>query len=106
MEKLSFIKNVKDYNFVDILFDETLLLKKSTEMITSYNIILANKLDDDILVERKKSDETNISKLNENNSTSRSRTIRKRKCNNKESVIPLVQKLLEINALAKTKKKT
>ena len=33
-------------------------------MIRSYNIILAKKLDDDILVERKKSDETNISKSN------------------------------------------
>ena len=38
--------------------------KNSTEMIRSYNIILAKKLDDDILVERKKSDETNISKSN------------------------------------------
>ena len=74
-------------------------------MIRSYNIILANKLDNDILVERRKSDESNIRKLNKKNSTPTSMTIRKIKCNNKESVIPLVQKSLKINTSAKKPKK-
>ena len=72
-------------------------------MIRSYNIILANKLDNDILVERKKSNESNIRKLNKKNSTPTSMTIKKVKCNNKESVIPLVQKLLKISASAQKK---
>ena len=62
-------------------------------------------MDNDILVERKKSDESNIRKLNKKNSTLTSMTIRKIKCNNKESVIPLVQKSLKINTSAKKTKK-
>ena len=42
MEILSFKKNVKDHNVVHILFDEIALKKEfSTEIIRSYNIILA-----------------------------------------------------------------
>jgi len=107
MEKLSFMKkNVKNDNVVDILFDMIFLEKEfSAEMIRNYNIILANKLDNDILVERKKLDEANISKLNKNNSTLRSRTVGKVKCNNKEPVIPPVQKSLNFMLQPKNKNK-
>ena len=55
MAKLAIIKTLKDNNNVDIVNDEIVPDKDfSNEMIRSYNIILANKLDNDNLVEYNK----------------------------------------------------
>ena len=48
MDKLPFINDLKDFNVVNTLFDDIVVeIEFSTEMIRIYNIILANKLNND-----------------------------------------------------------
>ena len=48
MNKLPFLKDLKDFNIVDKIFDDIIAESElSTEMIGIYNNILSNKLDND-----------------------------------------------------------
>ena len=77
---------------VNTLFDDIVEeIEFSTEMIRIYKNILANKLDNDQLIDLKKCDDIDINKLNTNNFTQSTKESRKRKFNNKKSDISNIQ---------------
>ena len=92
MDKLPFIRELKDFNIVDTIFGDIIAESEfSTEMIRICNNILSNKLDNDDI-------DINNNKLNTNNINQYSRKSRKIKCNNKESDISNIQKSSMINS--------
>ena len=77
---------------VNTLFDDIVEeIEFSTEMIRIYKNIIANKLDNDQLIDLKKCDDIDINKLNTNNFTQSTKESRKRKFNNKKSDISNIQ---------------
>ena len=95
MDKLPFINDLKDFNIVNIIFDDIIAESEfSTEMIRIYNNILANKLGNDDI-------DINNNKLNTNNINRSTRESRKRKCNNQESDISNIQKTSIIKSSSK-----
>ena len=81
MDKLPFIKELKDFNIIDTIFDDKIAESEfSTEMIRIYNNIMSNKLDNDDI--DNKNNDLNIINLNKN-----TRKLKKRKCNIKDSDI-------------------
>ena len=106
IEDLPFINDKKDFNVVNTLLDDIVEeIEFSTEMINIYNNILANKLDNDQLIDRKKCDDIDIKKLNTNNLTQRTRESRKRKYNNKESDFSNIQRTSTIKSSFKKSQK-
>ena len=102
MTKLGIIKLLKDNNNIDILCDEIALdLKNPNEMIRSWNIILANKLNNDNLVEYNKSNKTNNIKLENSNISPCKINLRKSKSKNKKSPIANIQKHQKIKSSSK-----
>ena len=70
MDKLSWIKGLKDFNVVDTIFDEISAESEfSTEMIRIYNNIMSNKLDNDD-IDNKNND---LNTVNFNKGTRKSR---------------------------------
>ena len=75
-----------------------------TEIIRIYNNILANKLDNDQLIDLKKYNDNDINKLNTNNHTQSTMESRKRKYNNKESDFSNIQQTSIIKSSFKKSK--
>ena len=81
MDKLPFIKELKDFNIVDTIFCYIIAESEfSTEMIRIYNNILSNMLDNDDI-------DINNNKLNTINRNEGTRRSRERKFNIKDSDI-------------------
>ena len=76
-----------------------------TEIIRIYNNILANKLDNDQLIDLKKYNDNDINKLNTNNHTQSTMESRKRKYNNKESDFSNIQRTSTIKSSFKKSQK-
>ena len=90
---------------VNTLFDDIVEeIEFSTEMIRIYKNILANKLDNDQLIDLKKCDDIDINKLNTNNFTQSTKESRKRKFNNKKSDISNIQQTYIIKSSFKSLK--
>ena len=90
---------------VNTLFDDIVEeIEFSTEMIRIYKNILANKLDNDQLIDLKKCDDIDINKLNTNNFTQSTKESRKRKFNNKKSDISNIQQTYIIKSSFKNLK--
>ena len=86
MDKLPFIKELKDFNIVDTIFDDIISESEfSTKMIRIYNNIMSNKLDNDDI-------DNNNNKLNTINLNQGTRKSSKIKCSIKYSDISNSQK--------------
>ena len=100
MDKLPFIRELKDFNIVDTIFGDIIAESEfSTEMIRICNNILSNKLDNDDI-------DINNNKLNTINLNQGTMKSRKRKCNIKDSDISNIQETSMINSSSKQLKKT
>ena len=97
MEKIQFIKELKDFHIVDTIFDDIIAESEfSTKIIRIYNNIIYNKLDYDFI-------DNNNNKLNTTNLNQGTRKSSKIKCSIKDSDISNNQKTLIIILLLKTK---